>query len=700
LPLLGHFRELFDRFIHRQIVNTVFVKVKLNQNAIRAFIIFNLFFSISAIFAVELKTDSLHRNNLHEVVVNGHELQSVRSTFPLQIISEKELTTLNASNVADIAKHFAGVTVKDYGGIGGLKTVSVRGLGALHTGVSYDGIVMSDIQSGQIDLSQFSVENISDVTLSNGQPSSLLQPARMFAYSSMLSFTIKMPEYDEKHTFSGNVSAKAGSFGMINPLLYICKNISKKWAVSLSANGLTANGEYKFLSNLNRLGENLVEKTRINSDVHSIRTELNSTYQLNSFEYISLKINQYYSERGLPGSDTYYISYATDRLLDNNFLTQVQYQNRKNCYFQYQLSGKFNKASMNFTEQSPNYQTLTNQTRVENYAQNEYYLTSAFQFYPVANLTFSSSFDWWYNNLFSNSNLGFRQDAAPTRHSGLANVAAKYLTDRLTVSANLLYTLTRETTQTGVAAPDRNKLSPTVCLSYQLLEHKELRIRAFYKDIFRLPTFNDLYYHEFGYTNLLPEKTQQIDAGITFYETKIPFLSILECSTDVYYNRIIDKISIMYGMPFSSIRNIGRVDMKGCDVSLKLSKILTAQSSIRISANYSYQLAQDYTKNTDNYLDIIPYTPIHSGSGSILYLHNNWECGYNLLFSGKRYSGQNSNKLNILKPYIDQSIFARANIKKINLTAEILNLSNINYEIVQFYPMPGINYRITFNYKF
>ena len=28
-------------------------------------------------FADEMKTDSLHRNNLHEVVVNGHELQSV-----------------------------------------------------------------------------------------------------------------------------------------------------------------------------------------------------------------------------------------------------------------------------------------------------------------------------------------------------------------------------------------------------------------------------------------------------------------------------------------------------------------------------------------------------------------------------------------------------------------------------------------------
>ena len=47
-----------------------------------------------------------------------------------------------------------GVTVKDYG-IGGLKTVSVRSLGANHTTVSYDGIALTDVQSGQIDIGRF-----------------------------------------------------------------------------------------------------------------------------------------------------------------------------------------------------------------------------------------------------------------------------------------------------------------------------------------------------------------------------------------------------------------------------------------------------------------------------------------------------------------------------------------------------------------
>ena len=50
-------------------------------------------------------------------------------------------------------KRFAGVQVKDYGGVGGMKTVNIRGLGAGHTGVTYDGVQVGDCQSGQVDLS-------------------------------------------------------------------------------------------------------------------------------------------------------------------------------------------------------------------------------------------------------------------------------------------------------------------------------------------------------------------------------------------------------------------------------------------------------------------------------------------------------------------------------------------------------------------
>lgn len=96
--------------------------------------------------------------SIPEVVVSDrYQTREVRSAAPLQIFSREELKTLNVMQVSDAVKHFSGVTVKDYGGIGGLKTVSIRSLGAQHTVVGYDGIAVTDCQTGQVDIGRFFV---------------------------------------------------------------------------------------------------------------------------------------------------------------------------------------------------------------------------------------------------------------------------------------------------------------------------------------------------------------------------------------------------------------------------------------------------------------------------------------------------------------------------------------------------------------
>ncbi len=49
---------------------------------------------------------------------------------------------LGFHRISDAVKYFAGVAVKDYGGQGGLKTISLRGLSSHHTAVSYDGLIL------------------------------------------------------------------------------------------------------------------------------------------------------------------------------------------------------------------------------------------------------------------------------------------------------------------------------------------------------------------------------------------------------------------------------------------------------------------------------------------------------------------------------------------------------------------------------
>src|SRR5205823_3491705 len=124
-----------------------------------------------------------------------------------------EFKQYSAYTVADAVRNFSGVNIKDYGGIGGLKTISVRSLGAEHTAVLYDGIQINDAQNGQIDLGKFNLQNVQQVTLYNGQPPNLSQPARAFAAASVLSIIPVHPQLTADKPYQILAGVKGGSFG-------------------------------------------------------------------------------------------------------------------------------------------------------------------------------------------------------------------------------------------------------------------------------------------------------------------------------------------------------------------------------------------------------------------------------------------------------------------------------------------------------
>jgi hypothetical protein len=104
-------------------------------------------------------------------------------------LDHEALQQINAESIAGAAKYFSGVLIKDYGGVGGLKTISVRSLGGLNTGLVYDGITIADAQTGQVDLSKYSTTFIQSLELDQANPQKILMPARVYSSASILSFT-------------------------------------------------------------------------------------------------------------------------------------------------------------------------------------------------------------------------------------------------------------------------------------------------------------------------------------------------------------------------------------------------------------------------------------------------------------------------------------------------------------------------------
>src|SRR5574344_1667075 len=103
-------------------------------------------------------SDTIH--HIREVVVTSKP--TYREVIPTQRLNGKQLKRLNSQSIADAMRYFAGVQIKDYGGVGGIKTVNLRSMGSQHLGVYYDGIELGNAQNGQIDLGQFSLDNIEE----------------------------------------------------------------------------------------------------------------------------------------------------------------------------------------------------------------------------------------------------------------------------------------------------------------------------------------------------------------------------------------------------------------------------------------------------------------------------------------------------------------------------------------------------------
>ena len=192
------------------------------------------------LFAQQQKVDTMHTYFIPEVTVSDiYQTREVRSTAPLQLFSKEALKNLHALQVSDAVKHFAGVTVKDYGGIGGLKTVSIRSLGAQHTAVGYDGIAITDCQTGQIDIGRFSLDNVDQLSLSNGQSDNIFQPARFFAFAAagILNIQTLTPRFEKGKRTNISAAFKTGSWGLVNPSILLEQQLSPNGQFRRTVNG-------------------------------------------------------------------------------------------------------------------------------------------------------------------------------------------------------------------------------------------------------------------------------------------------------------------------------------------------------------------------------------------------------------------------------------------------------------------------------
>lgn len=635
---------------------------------------------------------------LNEIVISASKARSVtKESAPVQSLSKSKMEKLGMQELYEAVRSFSGASIKDYGGIGGVKTVSVRSLGAQHTAVSYDGVTISNTQGGQVDIGAFSLDNVEEVSLTIGQGDEIFQSARSFASSGILNIKSSAPKFEENKRVNVGVQLKGGSFGMFNPMVSVEGKISERWQMSVRGDWMRADGEYPFtLVN----GTLVTEEVRSNSDVSTIKSELNIYGAVGESGKITVKANYLDSERGLPGSVILYNNSANERLWDKNGFLQTGYSTDFNDKWSLESRLKYTYNWNRYIDIDNKY---SGGMLDDEYTQQEYYASASLRYRPSNSWSFTLSQDVFENTLRSE----IPECIDPNRLSALSALAGQYTTSKLTVTASLLGVYNTEwVNKEGDPAPDRKHLSPSLSLSYKLSNKKDIRVRASVKDAYRIPTFNDLYYARIGNSDLDPERATQYNLGFT-YNGKL-FERVLDnfiFSVDGYYNSVKDKIVAIPTMFIWTMLNMGEVDILGADINMGTNFTLSKHFSFNLSGNYSYQYAVDVTDPTaKNYKHQIPYTPRHSGNAALTCINRWVDVGYTLSVVGDRYSLPQNIESNLIDGYVEQNISLshKFNIKEstLRLQAEVLNLADVTYDVIRYYPMPGRQYRLSVKYNF
>ena len=651
---------------------------------------------------------------ISEVEVTARSL--TKDVIVPQTLKGAELERLNSLSVADALRYFSGVQLKDYGGVGGIKTINIRSMGSQHTAVYYNGVQLGNAQNGQIDLGRFSLDNIEAVELYNGQKSDIFQSAREFGAAGNVYLTTRRPYFKEGEKVHAHLQMRAGSFDLANPSVGVDVRLTEGLSLTMDAEYVYSSGRYPFrYRRVFPNGETAYDTTAIreNSDINAVRAEVGLHHYYSNTGFWRIHAYNYWSERGIPGAIVNNVWRSGERLNDRNSFVQAQWQD--------ELLNRWNiRALVKYANDYTHYRNFDERLLPSNneYLQHELYASLSnkiriFNWWDVA-----LAYDYQYNALNrDNLLLTVAETEHFSRHSHWLSAATAFnVKEYLRLQASVLMTAVSNQPSTTKQQP---KVTPALFLSFRPYPKIDLSINAFYKQSYRYPTFNDLYYTDLGNANLRPELARQHSVSVEYrvksQKSKVESGEVgydIHLSASYYYNRVTDKI-IAYpkGQQFRwTMLNLGTVKINGVDANSDISLYLPLRFTLRTRLNYTYQTAIDVTNPNDTYYGHqIPYIPWHSGS---VVLGLDWQSkrgdhygfNYSFIYTGERYSQQENTIYNYVQPWYthDLSIYGewmvRNHLLKANI--EINNLLGQDYEVIQNFPMPKQNIRCLLSVKY
>ncbi len=632
--------------------------------------------------------DSAKQYELQEIVINEKSgLANSNLLINEQVIHVQKLISFNSKALGDVLKLSSGIFVKSYGGEGSLQTISARGTGTEYSSVSMNGMDLTNTLGGYFDFSNFIADELSSITVNLGSEFSL-------AGANSSNGRIHLDPFQKNDSTNLILNYTMGSFGLNLYSTQFNQDVSSSnFGLAFYRRTSVNNYDYPFEGKT-------FQRENADLDHSIIKLTLKNNFEISN-SFLSLKSLFRFSDKelGLPG---FIASNKHDknnvRQFEKNklFVTNLNWFLENGFSFESILGftvanleisdpqAEVNLRSTQFKSKSKNFSFKF----ITNYIGESYSITAGINSY-LEDFSFAES-NIFKTKLSSLKRTHYDISAAVSKQFILAENSHK-------IGINLMLNNAFVSSSNSNIHESSSTLNYRLGVGYSPVADNSFRLLANYAFGIRIPNFYELYYSKINFlseSNLRNESIYDFESGLNFNVSSI--------NADlVYFNRTVQNKIVWYANRIAVFtpRNAGKVTSSGIELrvtNLKFTNFLSA------GLNYTYTNvynAEKLGENDRTYKKQLIYIPKHTGNFILDFDFDKFQSEIILNYFSERFYSEDNDPDYVLPEamLINFALGYSIHINKFTATIQLSvnNITNQNYFLIQSYPMPGRDFRLS-----
>jgi len=607
----------------------------------------NCFFLICLIASVNCFAQ---KDTLKQVVVTT----TIIPAPPYKVIKVSNIEAHVTDNLADLLAKETPIYIKS-SGPGGLSTISIRGAGASHTQLYWNGISINSPTLGQLDLATLPVAFIDEAEIHLGA-SSVVDGSGGLGGAIQLNTSA-----DYKNKLNATLRKELGSFG-IDKTLFSINVGNKKFQSKTSLFRKSSSNDFKYID-ISK--ENSPISERENAEIIQYGIKQEFYFAPNKENHFAIKSNYIDSYRQIPSALG--IGTKGEHQTDKALRLMGEWRHGKKKTFQH-LRLAFVKDELNYIDTSLSVNSLIS---IDSY-------NATYNFNHYFNYLLKISAQVNAGTDIANS-TGFESQEQRNRQSVFLQFEQK---SNWGYQYNIAV---RQELINGKLTP----VIPTIGVKYFLTKNHNFAINANAARNYKAPSLNELYWNPGGNTDLLPEIGFTSEMGLTYKYKKLSF------GISPYYSLINNWIQwLPQESGIWTPINVKQVENKGIELNIKKVFKVSNQAKLYLHSGYNYvnSINNSSILTSDNSIGKqLIYVPKHTFNIVAKLEFKKWSFAYNQTVTGKVFiDATNTTYMPYYAPTdINISYSLKKDMKSTQIGLKVSNLYNEDYQIMANRPLPG-----------